>query len=79
MKINFSIETKYGEYSDALHLDDNHDLTDEDKISIKNVVNELQTIISVREETKDVEKTEEPLKNTLLEKLTKLVELENVI
>ncbi len=28
MKIDFSFDTKYGKFCDALHLDDNHGLSD---------------------------------------------------
>jgi hypothetical protein len=28
MKIDFSFETKYGKFADALHLPDDHELTD---------------------------------------------------
>ncbi len=28
MKINFCFDTKYGKFCDALHLDDNHGLSD---------------------------------------------------
>ena len=34
-KIDFQIETKYGLFSDALHLEDNHGLTEEQIEALK--------------------------------------------
>lgn len=35
MKIDFEVETKYGVYRDALHLDDGHGLSDADIEAMK--------------------------------------------
>ena len=35
MKIDFSFETKYGRFADALHLPDDHSLTDDEIEAMK--------------------------------------------
>jgi hypothetical protein len=35
MKIDFSFETQYGNFSDAIHLSDDHTLTDDEIEAIK--------------------------------------------
>lgn len=35
IKINFSFDTQYGTYSDALYLDDNHNFTEQEVEAMK--------------------------------------------
>ena len=53
MKIDFSFETKYGRFADALHLPDDHGLTDDEIEAMKQqrLVNWLAIIEAPQDDT----------------------------
>jgi hypothetical protein len=60
MKIDFEFNTSYGVYRDALHLDDNHNLSDEQIEAIKQerLANWISVIENPPQEEPEVEYVE---------------------
>jgi hypothetical protein len=71
MKIDFSFNTKYGTFNDAIHLPDNHDLTEEQIESMKQErLNNWITIIeTLSEEAQSETPPEVPLEEVLPEEV----------